>query len=441
MKITLKINLTIIFGFWAGTIIHSQTHVGLNLSDKMPPVTFTNFLDSPNQKVQSSYLLGKLVILDFWNVHCSSCIADMPRLDSLQDEFGNSIKIIMVTENSANEVKELFSKIKISKPNLSILTSDTILRSLFPHIGDPFHVWIDKFGEVAAITYNYYTNRNSIRSALSGQPIKLPRRWDYDVNPDFPLLSEKNLFFLDHSSYHSVLFKNTNELTVSKMRVIRYDSTFFQPYLIQLVNIPLLELYEIAYNSTIYGFVTNLFDLHTNNRIILKVKNGTPFTRPKDKNDLGNWISKNLYSYELGIDSEKQQDIFQFMREDLARLFDYKAVIEKRKTRCLELVRTSNIDKIHSQGKKSGRGTIKVTNKQLVIKQMPLKESLLKRLVYANYYLDMPIIDRTNYEGDIDLILNCSLTDIISLRIELKKYDLDLIETDDYVDYLSIYDK
>ncbi|MBE9603202.1 TlpA disulfide reductase family protein, partial [Pedobacter sp. MC2016-24] len=51
---------------------------------------------------------GKLVILDFWNTHCSPCVKELPGMDSLQKEFGRKIAIIPVTRNELPEIQSYF---------------------------------------------------------------------------------------------------------------------------------------------------------------------------------------------------------------------------------------------------------------------------------------------------------------------------------------------
>src|SRR5260221_11557354 len=78
----------------------SQNKVNpIYIGEKMPDISLTNFIHPPDRIMKFSDLRGKLVILELWNTWCSSCIALMPKLDSLQKEFNNKIQIILVTEN------------------------------------------------------------------------------------------------------------------------------------------------------------------------------------------------------------------------------------------------------------------------------------------------------------------------------------------------------
>src|SRR4051812_35344429 len=43
-------------------------------------------------------LNGKLIILDFWNIHCPDCISAFPHMLQLQKTFGEKIQVILVNE-------------------------------------------------------------------------------------------------------------------------------------------------------------------------------------------------------------------------------------------------------------------------------------------------------------------------------------------------------
>src|SRR6201999_1317282 len=102
---------------------------------------------------------GKLLILDFWGVTCSSCIAEMPKMQRLQQEFGDKIQILLVTRDSYN--------------------------------GLGFHVWIDAASTVAQKTQAGTYSDREIKGTLAGQKLALPDREDIlDFNPSQPLWLE-----------------------------------------------------------------------------------------------------------------------------------------------------------------------------------------------------------------------------------------------------------
>ncbi len=76
---------------------------------------------------------GKLVLIDFWNTHCSACIKHFKELDSIQREYGDRLQIIMSTRNSRQAVTKFLeswqkkNQIKLSMPFVVAHKHKTVL--------------------------------------------------------------------------------------------------------------------------------------------------------------------------------------------------------------------------------------------------------------------------------------------------------------------------
>lgn len=322
-----------------------------------------------------------------------------------------------------------------------MIVSDTILNNLFPHNGDPLHVWINSKGLVAAITQYYNTNYETISEELTNGHIQLPRRRDSGIDIYYPLLSEQNKTILPLTTFHSMLLKGTQDYLTGSSIQIKKDPDTQKSYSIEAINVRLFTLYKIAYFPALYGFNASVYSIQNNNRLILLVKDSLPFYQPTDPGKTGKWIKDNMYAYETTIPENAGLNIFETMQEDLSRYFKYTVKIEKRKTKCMVLVRTSSEDKLKTKDSNARPSIISLGKKGLRIQNMPLKESLLKMIVYANDRLPEPILDETGYKSNIDITLNVSLRDIPSLRKSLKIFGLDLIEKETETDFLVIQDR
>src|ERR1700748_3257894 len=89
----------------------------LSSSDKVPDIAFTNKINFGN----NSNLYGikkRLIILDFWNSSCSSCIDLFPHMQVLQKKFGDQVEIILVNGKSKlyhddrNKIMNVLQKVK-----------------------------------------------------------------------------------------------------------------------------------------------------------------------------------------------------------------------------------------------------------------------------------------------------------------------------------------
>ena len=409
------------------------------MGDKLPQISFGEFMEDSIRPFSISDLKGKLVILDFWDINCSSCILLMPRLDSLQKEFGEKIEIILVTQNNKKEVEKLFSHSKIKMPSLKMIIKDTLLNEFFPHVTVPHQVWIDTEGKVKFITDAYNATKENISKVLEGKEINLHFRNEiegFDILKS--LLFQKNQGIKYHLKYYAFLMSRLDEFAGSFALIARIDSSE-KTVTTEIANFSILTLFKYAFGNLIPD---GLADIYTNelmdNRIILNVKDPNLLYPPSDDNKKDAWFSKNYFCYESVMPLDKSKNKFLGMQNDLNKYFPYVERVETRKVRCLILKRISENDLIQTKGKKEEGTNI---NDHLKIRNQPLKSSLLKSLTYANSSLTTPILDETNYRGNIDIDINAKLTDILHVRKKLQKFGLDLVEGDREIKMLVISDK
>ena len=84
----------------------------LKVGDCVPDYKLINLINYSSKTANLSDLKGKLVILDFWNSHCISCIESWPNLLRLQKEFDESLQIILINPwEDYTLVKSIFAKI------------------------------------------------------------------------------------------------------------------------------------------------------------------------------------------------------------------------------------------------------------------------------------------------------------------------------------------
>ena len=123
------------------------------------------------------------------------------------------------------------------------------------------------------------------------------------------------------------------------------------------------------------------------------------------------------------------------MLEDLNRYLPYRVSFEERTTPCLVLVRTSRKDKLATKG---GKKTITFPRSPSVLQNAPLGSMV--NMINGNTPIKLPIIDETGYEGNADVKIS-GVKDPETLRKELARYDLDLIETERPLLMMVIRDK
>ena len=118
----------------AFTLVAAATSFAQNKSLKIGENLPENVWSTPLQLVnhpQKTITLNqdkdKLILLDFWNTWCSSCLLNFPKMEELQKQFGDKIKILAVS-NQDRLVLEKFFASKNQKDMLLLLKLQYNLR-------------------------------------------------------------------------------------------------------------------------------------------------------------------------------------------------------------------------------------------------------------------------------------------------------------------------
>ena len=97
----------------------------------------------------------RVVVLEFFDTYCATCIEGMPLLQQVQQQMEDKLLVLMVTWQ-AKEVVEKFYKnnsfLKEKQVKLPTIVGDTLLRKYFPHQGVPHTVFLYQ-GKVQGVTY------------------------------------------------------------------------------------------------------------------------------------------------------------------------------------------------------------------------------------------------------------------------------------------------
>src|SRR3569833_157804 len=119
----------------------------LKVGDKVANIQLGQLVNSNGMPLTLAGFNGKALILDFWAVWCSTCLAHFPLADSLQREFHSQLQVLLVDAANTGDKKE---RVLACLKGLSLpsVTGDTTLIKLFPHFYIPHYVWIDNEGIV-----------------------------------------------------------------------------------------------------------------------------------------------------------------------------------------------------------------------------------------------------------------------------------------------------
>ena len=140
----------------------------------------------PNSTVLP-YYKQPFVILDFWGTWCKSCIAPFMKLDSLQQQYADSLQIVLLNTkplsgDSPEKARKFLQEFKAKHPDFDLpLLIDTswAWRYAFPVRYVPHYVWLDRNRCVIALTGSDEVNANTIEGLFEGRlphPMKLDRK-------------------------------------------------------------------------------------------------------------------------------------------------------------------------------------------------------------------------------------------------------------------------
>lgn len=404
-------------------LVAQPTDAGLQVGDNMPDIYLGQLLNDPSNKMKLSDFKGKLLIIDFWGTKCISCIAHMPKMDSLQREFGSRIQFVYVTTDSEKKVNETLAKVKVKRPQVPFFVNDSALNKFFPHLGDPLHVWITPTGVVYAITFDDNTNKETIQAFLTGKNPKLPRRWDWGLNQNYPIVSEQNGALLPLADSYSVWLKGLYNYDASNGIHLFKDSTG-RVRGAQLKNFSVDQLYGFAYMCDLFPMPVNYLQLFRNNRLIFELDDMSVLRAPEDDAKADRWRMKNIYSYELKLPLGDDRTISDVLQRDLAfRLPGYEASIEYRRVKCIVLSDLSVNEKRNAIASDSTKapGFIYNPDNTITVQNLPM-DQFAANLIYFYSYLDTPFINESGFAGNLQMKLNAMPDSIEKFNRELNKY-------------------
>ncbi|HEU4473177.1 MAG TPA: TlpA disulfide reductase family protein [Flavisolibacter sp.] len=360
-------------------------------------------------------LKGKLIVLDFWNTGCYSCIQAFPKLDSLQNRFGDDIQIILVNKESRDSTQRFFAKRKkIRLPQLPFISGDTILSALFPYNAYPYAVWIDRDGTVRYRTAGYNTTAENISAVLKGDRLDVPllagKRPAY-----MPVVAKASPDWEQSFLYFSYITPCRTDVN------ILYDNAYLRNKgrSIRVSNncASLAELFIQAYEEQgCYRF--------TPANMQVELPDSLHFFKPSDINQLDRWSRQYSYNYDLYLPVSRKDEMYKMMQEDLSRYFNFKVSIKIRKLRCYILVSKDNRNTdAWIRMAEDQPDHIQLTNMQT------LSIMLEKRLTRSGM---TPVLNETGFS--IKRVLFTSETinsfSVERIRTELHKNGLDLKEAE-----------
>lgn len=431
---TLKFIILVVIAFSSlSTLSQQQKRLKLKVGDVVPDIDFNMVLDSPYRNLKLSDFRGKIVILDYWNKWCGSCLEAFPKLQILQQKYKDQVVIIPISFlHKQQVVKDFLSNrkklgLEIKLPFVVFENTQNKLFELLPTVGYPHCIWINKEGKVLSQSSTEYINDDNIQRSLKGEKLEMPERdFQMDFNNSKPLLTGGNGGTDTAFVYRSLFTKFNNRInyTINK----EFDSNRKRVY---ALNQTALEL--IKY-SLYKGVSKDPFNQH----IVFDQINTNDYVFNGDKDEKYKWEQQNQHCYELILPPEFTNDeVFNIMHEDLDRFFKIKSFCEMRSVNCLVLRRIDSIDHIKSR---TGNFDLSYSaNKTNISMKGIAIPTLISFITMENSPI---IIDDTKYTNLIDIKINISKPfDLEVLNVQLIKSGFKLFNEKRQINMIVITNK
>ena len=409
----------------------------LKIGDQVPDVEIKNIVNYTKSSARFSDFKGKLLILDFWATWCSPCISAMPKLDSLQKEFNGKLTIIGVTYETADVAVPMINKLKEKKQiNPVSVVADKDLKRMFPHTSLPHYVWIDEYQRVVAITEGSEVTSANVRAILNKAEVNFVVKKDQKHDIVYDSKSGESMFQPSVKRRQPDGSINVSTLPsddlVIHSTLTRYipgvaSGADIGPNSLRVSNRTIRGLYQVA----LWHWRDDMFN---DSKTIIDIQDSVLYNKITKPENVAagiqyvTWLKDNNgYCYELRTPESMKESRFDIMTYELNRYFgaEYgiEGVIEKRNQKYLALVRTSQEDRMATKGGKKGHKQDKFT---LMVQNYPIRSVIV--LLRQPLQLSPFIVDETNYSGNVDLNIDCQLSDLSALNKELEKYGLKLVE-------------
>lgn len=399
----------------------------------------------PKKSVTMAEFKGKWLVLDFWTIHCASCIASFPSVNKEMKKFKDKVQFMLVgvAERGDNEaqIKSLYATIT-KRANLQLPCAfDSTLYYRYDLNKTPYVIMVDPTGIVRALTTE--ADESTLDRLMKGETLateviksarrKNEQRMEIAFDSKKPFLINGNGGADTDYLFRSILKKCGPEYSAYdlKPRIELQKNGLYQTLrtdLIYLYKIAFWGQYQWSYIKGHYqnGKSDSLRSATIFPEAVLNVKDTTVFN-----NDFIGGTNAFCYSLQVPPAEASKQRMMKIMQNDLANYFGYDAHIEDREMPCLKLIISDN--KKVKKWQLGDTSTVKVLDKSKLKKYIPnfsISQILLKiedEIAWKTFKRHLPVVDFTELQCGINFIQDCYWSDYNDVRRCLKANGLDLV--------------
>lgn len=319
IQLLIALMLTLSISFSQDRAVQDLSHQ-IKIGQPIPNLPLMPIVNHPSTTVDLDDYKNKVIILDFWDTFCATCIELMPHVKQVQQEVGDKAQIFTVTWQSKEVINNFFKNnryLKEKNTQLPSIVSDTLLKKYFPHTGVPHTVFIYK-GIVRAITYADYIKPKFINELIENGKLNIPVKDDFNNNRSISQLEENVKGKVLITGYQDGLeFKGG--LPIEK-------DTISGMFRTSLINTGILDAF-----MRLDAIITPPTFIWIPSRIEWQVKDPTKYKYKPNSGGQNIWETEHAICYQrFSQDTLSKREMAQLVKNDLTSFLGVEVNIEKK---------------------------------------------------------------------------------------------------------------
>jgi thiol-disulfide isomerase/thioredoxin len=327
---------------------------------------------------------SRKTIIDLFSSTCAACFSMMPKMQQIQEKYGDSIHVVLLGQKD-KEIDKIFRRFR-DRFSLSLdVVYDSAFFKKYQLPGFPFYIWIDEKGIVQAATGSDELHEANLASFMRGKPV-IPASDPYNIDPVDPALtfgrSEEDSAFLFRSKLG---LARKGELSYYPQR-LTYSMNNKKTFLATGVTVD--DLYRYAY----FGIARWLVKDPEYSKLY-----HPPVRLGGKSNTAGLKLN---YLFQTNEEDRNGNLLQRALQNDLATYFGYEVLVTQMRVPCWKLVALPGAaDRLRSRETKK---KVKTSYSYQDFRHVPV--SRIIELFQFSAEDDLPVIDDTRIDFPVDII-------------------------------------
>ncbi len=401
----------------------------LKIGETLPESFWTTPLQVVNHPEKTITLdkdRGKLILLDFWATWCSACLKGFPKMEALQKEFGDQIKVLAATDQDRQTIEKFMNTKNGQRfKNIVSVTGEPRLKEYFPHVGVPFIVWL-KDGKLLNTTDGEQVTAATLSAVLKGREEVLQQVIQYKQKgpfmPSEQLQLEKGFVLTNYTFFGRGRIRATSHGSSFHYAGDTLHGRTFR-------NLALGEIFTAIATEILLDRGEGVHPA----RILSEVKDPAAFFNKPGPNKRQD--PDHLYTYDFIIPPSRSKFLYPDMLTTLNQASPCTGTWEKRRMPVLVLARATKGSDFASKG---GELLFSLRPAGGKIQNAPISNFV--NFLNGQLDISVPVLNETGFNGHVDFAFG-DISSVAKLTKELTRYGLTLTQTDREIDVLVLRNK